>query len=329
MADQPSQKMSANKPDEINSDLIETMWREAILIRDITRGEIESAQRRREEAEKARLVAEREAIEITETLCANLRQQAEAELEEAHKVLNHARELQDQVQAKLEEAVSIQQQAEQAAGETLRQAGEESLSEVEAARTARIMSEEQAAGTLAEAGELLARTRTEAESTANRIAAEAKAAANRVSVNANAELQRMRTDLETARAAAFRELETQRSLTDTMRNRMALQIVAAESTTKESIAEPNPAKKSRVAVKRAKPRSKKAAVNTKVAPTPTPGEVQEVPEVPEIGEVPEPATPTVDVVEEAQTKPAEMKDPAKPDNPAVEVDESAVDTEAA
>jgi hypothetical protein len=316
MADQPSQKTSGKKPDELNSDLIDTMWREAILIRDISRDEIESAQRRREEAEKARLEAEREAIEVTEAMCANLRHQAEAELEEAHKVLSHARELEDQIQAKLDEAVSIKEQAEQGTSETLRRANEESLMETKAARTARIMSEEQAAGTLAEAGELLARTRTEAESTAKRIAAEANASAKRISVNADAELQRMRSDLEAARAAAFRELETQRTLTDTMRDRMATQIVAAESTGNEPIAEPRPAKKSKTHAKRAKPRSKKAAANTMGASTPMPVEV------------PEPATPTVEV-EEAQTKPGEMEDSARPDNPAVEVNESAVDTEAA
>ena len=141
MAVQPSPDTSGQKPDEMNADTIEDLWRQAILIRDISRDEIASAQRRREEAEAARLVAEREAIKATEEMCANLREQAEAELEEAHRVLDQTRELEDQVQTNLNEAISIKRQAEQEVTETLRRTAEGSQSEMEAARMVRIRGE--------------------------------------------------------------------------------------------------------------------------------------------------------------------------------------------
>ena len=137
-----------------------------------------------------------------------------------------------------------------------------------------------------------------------------------MSVNADAELQRMRVDLETAREAAFRELETQRTLTDQMRERIAIQIVAAESTLDEPIAEPIAAKKIRTSAKLAKPRSKEAAASTDDAPSP------------ELVEVPKPS-PLTAVVVETQMESDETENPVEPDDPAVEADESSDETEAA
>ncbi|MDA1258591.1 MAG: hypothetical protein O3C10_12235 [Chloroflexi bacterium] len=207
MAKRPSKK----KPDDLNSETIETLWRQALLIREFSRDEIESARRRRDQAETARLDAEREAIQATEAMCANIRQQAESELEEAHGVLEQARALEAQAQVKLKEAVSIKRQGEQEASEILRRANDEAIAEMDAARAARARGEEETATTLSEAGELLARTRVEAE-----------ADAHRIWTAANIEIQRIRSDLEAARDAAQRELDTQRTLTDTMKSRAAV-----------------------------------------------------------------------------------------------------------
>ena len=44
-------QQAANKQhDELDSESIESLWRQAILIRDISRDEIESSRRRRDEA---------------------------------------------------------------------------------------------------------------------------------------------------------------------------------------------------------------------------------------------------------------------------------------
>ena len=154
-------------------------------------------------------------------MCADIREQAESELAEAHKVLEQVRELEAGAQSNLSDAVSIKRQAQEDAVEVLKGASDQASDEMKAVRGSRANSEAEAAATLADAGELMSKARSEAEGSAKRIMSEADVSANRVWANANTEIERVKSDLEAARAAALQELGTQRTLTDMLRERVA------------------------------------------------------------------------------------------------------------
>ncbi|MCH8235865.1 MAG: prepilin-type N-terminal cleavage/methylation domain-containing protein, partial [Chloroflexi bacterium] len=110
---------------------------------------------------------------------------------------------------------------------------------------------------LANAEEMVARTTTEAEANAERIWA-----------NANTEIQRIRADLEAAQAAAQRELENQRTLTDTLRERVAAQQLAPESILSVGevpVADTASAEPGTSSAKRARSRKKASAPSAKSA----------------------------------------------------------------
>jgi hypothetical protein len=234
MAQQPLKKDSGDKTGEMNSETLESMWRQAFLIRDMSRDEINSSRIRREEAEKSRLEAEAESIRATEEMAATIREQAEAELDEAHNVLDQVRQLEEHAQSNLSEAVTIKEQAEAGATGILRNANRQAGDEAQAAQQARAKGESDAASTLADAGELMSKARTEAEASAYRIIEEANSSASRIKAEAKTEIERVRADLEAARAAAQQELDTQRSLTDMLRDRVVSTGLAPEAASNDS-----------------------------------------------------------------------------------------------
>ncbi|MBT4515420.1 MAG: hypothetical protein HOC77_10070, partial [Chloroflexi bacterium] len=108
MAQQPSR----NQSDEMNSESLETLWRQALLIRDFARDEVDATRRRRADAEQARQQAEQDSIRATEELCEDIRAEAQHDLEDAQSTLEKARELQVHAEAELDVARSIKEQAE-------------------------------------------------------------------------------------------------------------------------------------------------------------------------------------------------------------------------
>lgn len=210
MAQQPSR----NQSDEMNSESIESLWRQALLIRDFARDEVDATRRRRADAEQARQQAEQDSIRATEELCEDIRAEAQSDLEDAKRTLETARELQIQAEAELDAARSIKQQAEADSARIQADAHDAAATNIEAARKM-----------LADA-EVTNRTIiSEAEAAAKSILADITATAEddaaKLRAKATEEIQRIAVDIEAARAAAEEELETQRILTDTMRIKSA------------------------------------------------------------------------------------------------------------
>ncbi|MBT5318835.1 MAG: hypothetical protein HOL45_02935 [Chloroflexi bacterium] len=210
MAQQPSR----NQSDEMNSESLETLWRQALLIRDFARDEVDATRRRRADAEQARQQAEQDSIRATEELCEDIRAEAQHDLEDAQSTLEKARELQVHAEAELDVARSIKEQAESDSARTRSDAQNAASAEIEAARKM-----------LADAEVTNKNIVTDAEAKATTIIAEANAIAEadvaKLRVKATEEIQRIAVDIENARTAAEEELETQRILTDTMRIKSA------------------------------------------------------------------------------------------------------------
>lgn len=201
---------SNNRSDEMNSESLESLWRQALLIRDFARDEVDATSRRRADAEQARQQAEQDSIRATEELCAAIRAEAQTDLEEAQATLETARDLQEHAEAELDVARSIKEQAEADSTKVRSEAQEAAAAEIRAARkmlndaedtNRKILSdvEEQATTVIAEA------------------TAEAEASVAKLRSKATEEIQRIAVDIEAARIAAQEELETQRILTDKIR----------------------------------------------------------------------------------------------------------------
>ncbi len=137
MAQQPSR----NQSDEMNSESIESLWRQALLIRDFARDEVDATRRRRADAEQARQQAEQDSIRATEELCEDIRAEAQSDLEDAKRTLETARELQIQAEAELDAARSIKQQAEADSARIQADAHDAAATNIEAARSASLRTE--------------------------------------------------------------------------------------------------------------------------------------------------------------------------------------------
>ena len=66
----------------------EAAWRQALLLRELSRDDRVTASKRRAEAEAAKEYAENEAITATKQLCAELQSQARMKLQEAERVVS-------------------------------------------------------------------------------------------------------------------------------------------------------------------------------------------------------------------------------------------------
>ena len=101
----------------------EAAWRQALLLRELSRDERVTARKRRAEAEAAKEYAENEAITATKQLCAELQAQARMKLQEAEDTLteaervksnadSYAARVQVNIDTELANAVKIREDAE-------------------------------------------------------------------------------------------------------------------------------------------------------------------------------------------------------------------------
>ncbi len=223
----------------------EAAWRQALLLRELSRDERVTARKRRAEAEAAKEYAENEAITATKQLCSELQVQARAKLQEAEDTLteaervksnadSYAARVQVNIDTELANAVKIREDAEAYAEEIQ-----------DNARSA--------------ADALMTQTRAGADEMASRMRRET-----------SEDIRKILTDVEVARASAEDELETQRILTETARVRAFSHGLAAENAgeelarTNEPAAKPAPAKRARAkAPRKAKAAAKKPATAKK------------------------------------------------------------------
>lgn len=203
---------SNNRSDEMNSESLESLWRQALLIRDFARDEVDATRRRRADAEQVRQQAEQDSIRATEELCADIRAEAQTDLEEAQATLETARDLQEHAEAELDVARSIKEQAEADSTKVRSEAQEAAAAEIRAARKMLNDAEDTNRKILSDAEEQATTMVAEATS-------EAEASVAKLRAKATEEIQRIAVDIEAARVAAEEELETQRILTDTIRIR--------------------------------------------------------------------------------------------------------------
>jgi len=186
----------------------EAAWRQALLLRELSRDDRVTARKRRAEAEAAKENAENEAISATKRMCAELQAQARMKLQEAEDTLteadrvktnadNYAARVQANIDAELANAKKIREDAEVYAEEIQ-----------ESARSA--------------ADALMTQTRAGADELASRMRRETAE-----------DIRKIVTDVEVARASAEDELETQRILTETARVRAFSQGLAAEKAVDE------------------------------------------------------------------------------------------------
>ena len=214
----------------------EAAWRQALLLRELSRDERVTARKRRAEAEAAKEYAENEAITATKQLCSELQAQARMKLQEAEDTLGEAERVKGNADAYVAR-VQVNIDTELANAAKIREDAEVYGEEVQnSARTA------------AEA--LMTQTRAGADEMASRMRRET-----------SEDIRKILTDVEVARASAEDELETQRILTETARVRAFSHGLAAENAEDElartNKPEAKPAPVKRASARKAKPAAKK------------------------------------------------------------------------
>ena len=186
----------------------EAAWRQALLLRELSRDERVIARKRRTEAEAAKEHAENEAITATKQLCADLQTQSRTKLQEAEDTLAEAGQVKSSADAyKVRVQADIDSDAD--AARKIREDAEAYSEEVQG--SARVAAEA-----------LMTQTRAGAEEMASRMRLETAE-----------DIRKILTDVEMARAAAEDELETQRILTETARVRAFSHGLAAENAADE------------------------------------------------------------------------------------------------
>lgn len=219
----------------------EAAWRQALLLRELSRDERVTARKRRAEAEAAKEYAENEAITATKQLCAELQVQARAKLQEAEDTLteaervksnadSYAARIQVNIDTELANAVKIREDAEAYAEEIQ-----------DNARSA--------------ADALMTQTRAGADEMASRMRRET-----------SEDIRKILTDVEVARASAEDELETQRILTETARVRAFSHGLAAENAGEELARTNEPVAKKSAPAKRARAKAPRKAKATAKKP---------------------------------------------------------------
>ncbi len=186
----------------------EAAWRQALLLRELSRDERVTARKRRAEAEAAKEYAENEAITATKQLCSELQVQSRMKLQEAEDTLGEAQRAKGNADAYV---VRIQANidAEFANSQKIREDAEAYSEEIQG--SARVAAEALMTQTRAGADEMTSRMRRETAE----------------------DIRKILTDVEVARASAEDELETQRILTETARVRAFSHGLAAENAAEE------------------------------------------------------------------------------------------------
>jgi histone H1/5 len=210
----------------------EAAWRQALLLRELSRDERVTARKRRAEAEAAKEYAENEAITATKQLCSELQAQARMKLQEAEDTLVEAERVKNNADS-YAARVQVNIDTELANASKIREDAETYSEEIQdGARTA------------AEA--LMSQTRAGADEMASRMRRET-----------SEDIRKILTDVEVARASAEDELETQRILTETARVRAFSHGLAAENA-EDELARTNKPEVKPAPVKRAKAKAKAA-----------------------------------------------------------------------
>ena len=186
----------------------EAAWRQALLLRELSRDERVTARKRRAEAEAAKEFAENEAITATKQLCSELQAQSRMKFQEAEDTLTEAQRVKSNADS-YAERVHANIDTEHANAKKIREDAEVYSEEVQG--SARVAAEALMTQTRAGADEMASRMRL---STAE-------------------DIRKILTDVEVARASAEDELETQRILTETARVRAFSHGLAAEGAADE------------------------------------------------------------------------------------------------
>ncbi len=186
----------------------EAAWRQALLLRELSRDERVTARKRRAEAEAAKEYAENEAITATKQLCSELQAQSRMKLQESEDTLGDAQRVKGNADAYVVR-VQANIDAEFANAQKIRGDAEAYSEEIQG--SARVAAEALMEQTRAGADEMASRMRRETAE----------------------DIRKILTDVEVARASAEDELETQRILTETARVRAFSHGLAAENAADE------------------------------------------------------------------------------------------------
>ncbi len=200
---------------------VQSLWREAMVMRELARDGVTESRERRAQAETARRAAEQEALKATEEFCQGLRAQAEADLERASNTLAETDRLKKEFEANLEERglqaeADIQSRQDKVDAELARAAViRKEASEYELARR------KEADTIVAEALGLAEQNAGEARNHAESLIAAAQVDADDIRDEMRAqtagEIRSLVADVEAAQSAVLEELETQRILTEAAR----------------------------------------------------------------------------------------------------------------
>ncbi len=209
----------------------EAAWRQALLLRELSRDERVTARKRSAEAEAAKEYAENEAITATKQLCSELQAQARMKLQEAEDTLV--------------EAERVKTNADGYVARTQVNIDTELANSVKIREDAETYAEEIQSGARTAAEALMTQTRAGADEMASRMRRET-----------SEDIRKILTDVEVARASAEDELETQRILTETARVRAFSHGLAAENAEDELARTNKPSEAAPAPVKRAKAKAK-------------------------------------------------------------------------
>ena len=200
---------------------VQSLWREAMVMRELARDGVTESRERRAEAETARKTAEQEALKATEKFCRNLRTEAETDLEKASGILADAEQLKKEVEADLEERASTAQTDIQARQDEVEAeftlavtTGEEAD---EYARSRRKEADAIVSDSLASAEQTSQEARDHADSLIAAAHVDAEEIREEMRRQAAGEIRSLVADVESAQSAILEELETQRILTEAAR----------------------------------------------------------------------------------------------------------------
>ena len=268
-----------------NRDSVQSLWREAMVLRELARDGVSDARARRSDTEVVRRAAEQEALKATEEYCADLRAQAEDDLSTAQESLASAERLKGDIEADLErrrnDAEAEYDRARKAREDadaysaSVRAESEERAANV--VTEANVRASELQTETELESARIISETQTstldmttESQTRVDEIIAQANADAEKIRDDMQAEtaseIQSLLADVEVARAAIEEELEAQRLLTEAARIRATSPGIAAKAATDleepvalEVVASAKPQKKRPARRKATARKAKKAA----------------------------------------------------------------------
>ncbi len=200
---------------------VQSLWREAMVLRDLARDGISETRERRAEVETARRAAEQEALKATEEFCQSLRERAEADLEKAASTLNEAERLKHEVEADLEQRVDAARadsQARQDEAEAEYEKAVASRDEADSyAQDRRKDADSIVSAALASAEETAQEAREHSEDLVSAANGDAEEIRDEMRRQTAGEIRSLVANVESARSSVLEELETQRILTDVAR----------------------------------------------------------------------------------------------------------------